>query len=362
MRFLFFSILILFSFIVSAQETNKVVDSIPSTENNFIEKYHQQLNINFEISNERTNYFVPLEDGQVKVKSNLNIRYAFVFSYKFLSIRLGFRPPVSDEEKENKGDSKSFRLRVKLLFDKWSHQFEYNRNEGYYLANSEGFNISSVSDDFHIQFPNLTTNIFQGISLYKLNDNFSLRAIESQTEIQIKSAGTFMPGLAYKYYDIKGSEEIIIAPDESIYRENYNEASGFDLTANAGYYYTFVFHKYLFAHGYANPGVGIDFYNISSYSPNGADKDNGTDVFFVFNTGASIGYNGKKIFAGASYDYTYASEKFNNTEIQIQPSKDQFHVYIGYRFRAPKQVRKPVNYIENKVPILKEDDDDKGKN
>jgi hypothetical protein len=343
MKFKLLSILILISFIISAQE-------------NFIEKYHQQLNINFEVSNERNNYFVPLEDGQAKVKSNLNIRYAFVFSYKFLSVRLGFRPPVSDEEKQNKGDSKSFRLRVKLLFDKWSHQLEYNRNEGYYVGNSDDFNFNTENENFHIQLPNLTTNIFQGVSLYKFNDNFSVRAVESQTEIQIKSAGTFMPGLVYKYYNIKGTQEIKIAPGETINRENYNEVFGFDFTANAGYYYTFVFHKYLFAHTYVNPGIGIDFYNSSSYSQAGTDNINGTDVFFVFNTGASIGYNGKKIFAGAAYDYTYASEKFHSNGIQIQPSKDQFHVYLGYRFRAPKQVRKPIEKIENIVPILKEDE------
>ncbi len=348
---------ILIPLLTFSQEASTENDSIPpTTENSFIEKHHQQLNINFEVSNERTNYFVPFEEGQASVKSNLSIRYAFVFSYKFLSIRLGFRPPVSDEEKQNKGDSKSFRLRVKLLFDKWSHQFEYNRNEGYYIGNSSDFSFNTENENFHTQFPNLATNEFQGISLYKFNDNFSLRAVESQTEIQIKSVGTFMPGFIYKYYNIKGTEEVKIAPSETIYRENYNEVYGIDFTANAGYYYTFVFHKYLFAHAYVNPGLGIDFYNSTSYTLNGSDINNGNDLFYVLNTGASIGYNGKKIFAGAAYDYTYASEKFHSKGVQIQPSKDQFHVYIGYRFRAPKQVRKPVEKIEEIVPILKEDE------
>jgi len=357
MRVKIFFISFFFSVLGFAQKTNTENDSIiNSSQNQFIEKHHEQLNINFEVSNERTNYQIPYEEGEASLKSNLNIRYAFVFSYKFLSIRLGLRAPISDEEKENKGDSKSFRLRVKLLFDKWSHQLEYNRHEGYYVANSKDFTSIIEDENFHIQFPDLTTNIFQGISLYKLNDNFSVRAVESQTEIQIKSAGTFMPGLIYKYYNIKGSDKLNISPNEIIYRENYNDVYGFDFTANAGYYYTFVFHKYFFAHAYVNPGIGIDFYNSTTYTPENTDKDSGTDVFFVFNTGASIGYNGEKIFIGAAYDYTYASEKFHSNGIQIQPSKDQFHVYLGYRFRAPKQVRKPVEKIEDIVPILKEDE------
>jgi hypothetical protein len=357
MKYRILLILILVSTLLSAQDNQIENDSIlEKTENLFIKKHHQQLNINFEVSNERTNYLVPLEEGNASVKSNLNIRYAFVFSYKFLSIRLGFRPSITDEEKKNKGDTKSFRLRVKLLFDRWSHQLEYNRHEGYYIANSKDFSPNLENDNFFIQFPNLTTNIFQGISLYKFNDNFSVRAVESQTEIQIKSAGTFMPGLVYKYYSIKGTEKLKISPNEIITRDNYHNVNGVDFTANAGYYYTFVYKKNWFAHGYVNPGVGIDFYNSTSFTIDESSKTNGTDVFFAFNTGAAIGYNGKKIFVGAAYDYTYASEKFHGNGIQIQPSRDKFHVYLGYRFRVPKQVRKPVEKIEDIVPILKEDD------
>lgn len=355
-----FHFLILFSFfttIIFSQEVNIVNDSISnSTENLFIENHHQQLNIKFEVSNESTNYSVPFDDEKARLKTNLNLRYALVFSYKFLSVRLGFRPPISDEEKNDKGDTKSFRLSFKLLFDKWSHHFEYNRHEGYYIANTQDFNFSNENDNFHIQFPNLTTNIFQGTTLYKFNDNYSVRAVSSQTEIQIKSAGTFMPGLEYKYYSLKDADEMKISPDEIIYRDTYNDVSGINLIANAGYYYSYVFHKYWFANAYATPGIGIDFYNSTTYTlTEPIDKSN-NDVFFTFNTGISAGYNGKKIFAGAAYNYVHASEKFHDNGVQIQPSRDEFHVYIGYRFKAPKQLQKPVDYIEDKVPVLKEED------
>ena len=36
-------------------------------------------------------------------------------------------------------------------------------------------------------------------------------------------------------------------------------------------------------------------------------------------------------------------------------TKDEFSVYFGYRFRAPKTISKPIDLIEDKVPILKDD-------
>jgi len=53
--------------------------------------------------------------------------------------------------------------------------------------------------------------------------------------------------------------------------------------------------------------------------------------------------------------YDVNSEKFDTEDITLQPIKNNFHLFFGYRFKAPKQVRKPMEYIENKVPILKKD-------
>ena len=37
-----------------------------------------------------------------------------------------------------------------------------------------------------------------------------------------------------------------------------------------------------------------------------------------------------------------------------KPIKNSFHLFFGYRFKAPKQVTKPIEYIEKKVPVLKQ--------
>ncbi len=342
-----------FSTYVYAQDT--VIDTISNVNDNlYIEDHKKQFNVKFDISNDILQYNFPKEKVKLNIKPNLNLKYAFVLSYKFASLRLGIRPRVTDEDKKNKGDSNSFRIHFKLLFDDWSHFFEYNHDRGYYVVNTEDFVPIIPKSEFRIQFPNLTTDIFSGSTTYKFNENYSVRAIESQTEIQIKSAGSIMSGLNYNLYSIKGNDKIKFSEDEIIIREIYTDTQGFNLSANTGYYYTFVFQKYWYANAYFIPGIGIDFYKTTSYSSNETINRSYNDFFYSLQSGIGIGYNGEKIFFGANYSHRISSEKFNENKIQLQILKNSFHIFLGYRFKAPKSVKGTIDYIEKKVPILEE--------
>jgi len=98
---------------IFSQEKLILEDSIPNN-SKFIEDYSNQLNIKFDVTNDRVSYFIPFETSQAEIRSNLNISYGLVFSYKFLSVRLGMRPKLSENELKNKGETDRFRLRVKF--------------------------------------------------------------------------------------------------------------------------------------------------------------------------------------------------------------------------------------------------------
>ena len=220
------------------------------------------------MSNEISAFNIIENDIEVDLKPNLNLRYGVVFSYKFLSVRLGIRPKVSDTDKEEKGDTDTFRLKLQLLFDNWNHVIEYNNYRGFYVANTADY-VNNQSGNY-IQFPNLTTHIIFGSSVYKFNKNYSMRAIQSQTEIQSRSAGSLMPGIGYNLYSIAGTDKIKNLEDgEIIIREYYNEYEGANLSLQLGYYYTFVLKKYWFANAFGIPAAGVDFYTTKTNSPDG---------------------------------------------------------------------------------------------
>jgi len=70
---------------VFSQESKVSNDTLLTVnDNQYIQNHSNQLNIKFEIGNELINYFVPFDGNKANIKTNLNIRYALVFSYKFV--------------------------------------------------------------------------------------------------------------------------------------------------------------------------------------------------------------------------------------------------------------------------------------
>lgn len=353
MKRLFFKSILLLPFLVFSQHEATKTDSLSSL-NPFIADHSNQLNIKLDVTNEQVTYFIPYENDRAEIKTNLKVSYGLVFSYRFLSVRIGARPKLSESDLENRGKTDHFRFRVKLLFDKWTHRLEYNYTRGFYIDNTNDFKTEIENPDFKYQFPHLTTNILSGSSSYKFNDNYSVKAIESNTEIQLKSAGTFLAGIDYALYFVKDTDYIKKEDQVLVKRDAYSEYSGFSPVFNAGYHYTYVFHSYWYANFYAHPGMGVDFGRTNYFNNNMNSSSNSADLFFTFKTGISAGYNGEKIYFGGQFDYDTNSEKFKDDKITLQPVKNNFHVFLGYRFNAPKQVRQPVKYLEKKVPIFEQ--------
>ncbi len=343
--------LLLTSISVFSQNSTVRLDTINAEkENIYIEQHDKQLNIKFEISNEIMNYRIPYEGEKLKISPNLNLRYALHFSYKFLSIRLGIRPKISESSAEKKGNSDIFQLNVKLLFNKWSHRLNYTQLKGFYVKNTN--DIAPEKSPFSYQFPDLKTKILSGTSTYKINKNYSVKAIESQTEIQIKSAGSFMPSIDYWIYKINGTDKVTDINGDKTIREEYGNYLGLNTIFNMGYYYTFVYKKNWFANAFLTPGIGVNFFQNQKHSLSGNSNKNYMDLELSLQSGISLGYSSNKYYFGATFSNRFTNEKNNKTDFQFQTSNNAFQIFIGYRFKAPKTIRTPIDTIEEKVPIL----------
>jgi hypothetical protein len=336
-----------------AQEVVTPVEDLQDTiAEEYIQDHKTQLNVKFEVSNDINEFTVDYEGSELLLKPNLDLRYGLVFSYKFLSVRLGIRPRPTDMAKQEKGESDTFRLRFKMLFENWSHVFQYNYDRGYYVSNTS--QLFDEPQAVRIQFPYLTSHIFFGTSVFKFNENYSVRSIESQTEIQVKSAGSLLIGLNYGLYKLFGTDRVLLPDGNLEFRDFNREYNGFNLAPTVGYYYTFVLKKHWFINAYGVPSAGIEVYQTKSLIQGESETDTNTDFFVALDYGFGGGYNGEKIFFGAQLVNRRSNAKFAADKIQIQPKRTTFSFYIGYRFKAPKTVRQPVDLIEEKVPILKD--------
>ena len=329
-----------------SQDTLKSSDDFPE----FIEPYQEQLNVRLEAQkdNETLDLFV---DGKgLTLKPNLKVRYALGFNYKFASVKFGFRPKVSEQSMEEKGESDFFSLKLMFLLKNWAHSWDILKIKGFYVDGSENVDLQITNNNNRVRFPNLKTKFFNGLSQYKFNPNYSLRATRSQTEIQIKSAGSLVAGVEYSIYDFDGLNRYLTPAGDLVERSDYNSFLGLYTGINTGYYYTFVHKKYWYVHAFALPGVGMDFYKV--YTKGGETTTrNVKDFILTFKTGFAAGYSGPKYYFGANYYYNLLTER-DLIGIDFRNQINSFNAFIGYRFKAPKTIRKPIDNMEKTIPIL----------
>jgi len=195
-----------------------------------------------------------------------------------------------------------------------------------------------------ILFPDLKITSFQGSTSYKFNPNFSLKAISTQTEIQLKSAGSFIPGIHYSYYiiDNKSNSEL---------QQSSQRSNTFEVILNAGYYYTFVLNKTWYASIGLTPGFGINYTNLLTRLP---DENNRTNYFngvFRINSKTGIGYNSERFFGDAEIGAYRSFRNDYNSTITIATTSITYQIFIGYRFKAPKFLKNTVDKIQDKIPI-----------
>jgi len=242
----------------------------------YIKDHTKQFNVKLELSNDIQKFKIPFDSKTIEIEPNLALKYAVVLSYKFASVRIGFRPKISNQSEDEKGKSDSFRIKLTLLFNKWSHLIEYNYIKGYYITDkSIGMEINN--SDNHFKFPNLKTNVFSWSTAYKLNNNYSIRSTISQTEVQLQSAGSLIPGTNFWYYNFDGLNKYVNIDGDIVDRTNYLKSSGYDFIVNLGYHYTYVYKKW-YANAFVKPGIGIDFNKTQHYRDNNKQTINSQNL------------------------------------------------------------------------------------
>jgi len=183
----------------------------------------------------------------------------------------------------------------------------------------------------------LKTYNYKGITRYRFNKNYSLKAIVAQTEIQRKSAGTFIPSFTYSY-------------NRLVNDATHHKANTWNFVLSAGYLHTFVLNNKLYASIGASPGAGVDFNNLKGETADGNYSENDTNYTLNFDGHLGLGYNSNRWFGGGFFRLLTTTRK-ETTIVNYDTFRTHFQIFIGYRFGAPKFLKKEVDWIEEKSPF-----------
>jgi hypothetical protein len=322
---------------------SQIIDSVanPIVANGFIERMDRYLGFKMSLTNDFEAFTINDGDYKCRIQPNTNIKTRFSVNYRFISLAIGLHPDfiARNRDEDEKGETKTTNIYLKLNFNHWNQNLYYNRNVGYYVDEIAGVaNINT--NEGYIQLPELTYWAIGGSTSYKIKEGLSLRALRIQTERQLKSAGSFIPTLSYKYYviDTKDSIPGFSAP------KHFNN---FEITTSISYYYTKVFRHYLYASLGVEPGIGLTNNNITTYHPDSKEINNYFYPIYRALGDASVGYNGKRFFMGAQVTLSLSSYNPNSSNSLLINDKTNYQIFIGYRFNAPHQVKTITDKAED---------------
>lgn len=273
---------------------------------------------------------------KLKLEPNGKTSLGLGFSYKWIGLGVNFSPSFINKDDEIYGKTKSFDTQLNIYTNTFGADAYFQYYKGFYLKNPDNF-INWQNDAFPF-CPDLESYSF-GVSGYYFTNNkrFSYKAAFTRTQIQKKSAGSFIMGI-YANVNMADAPNGLV-PDElpdtliSYYNiEGYKTGSvGF----SAGYTYTLVLFKRVFINGSLVPGLGIR--NAEFWANDITNKQN-TTLTGSLTTRIALGYEGKNIYAGIRL--ISIIDSYNYESVDISSSGGNVSLYFGKRFNVNNLFKK----------------------
>ena len=323
-RLLFF---LFFTSFLFSQEKDSIIN------NEYVILMDDKLSVKIDFNNDIETLNAVENNIEFTLKPNIDYRVEASVHYRFISFTLGFTPHLfTNFDQENKGETKVFKFETDIYIKKWIQTIGYSQTKSYY---SPDYPIPEDYPTDYLILDELKVYNIKGATRYRFNSNYSLKAITTQTEIQRKSAGTFMSGLLYSYNYIKNNE-------------TQQRLKTFNTTLTAGYLHTFVINSKLYASIGASPGIGVDFNKIEVVGIDNSNTD--TNLTLNFDGHIGLGYNSANWFGGG-YFRLNTTNREENEIVNYDNVRTHFQIFIGYRFNPPKFLKKEVDWIEEKKPF-----------
>jgi len=313
----------------------------------YIENLDKYLSLKLSINNNIEFFEVHSDPLDFKLRPNTKLKTSLSVNYRFISFALTVSPDFlpGNNDDDRKGSSKIRSLGVGLNFNHWIQGLSYNRTNGFYLQNTSDFVPDWNKDTSgYLLSPELQYLGFYGLTAYKFNANFSLKSLTSQTERQLKSAGSLIPLFWYRYYIMDNKIELTG-------QNSSQKSNNLEVILQLGYYYTHVINSKLYLSAGTGFGGGMVYTRLLSRLPEGDVVTRGNNPILRAEGQLAMGYNSKRFFAGLQATGRWEKYSQGNTTTSIVNDAVSFQIFIGYRFKAPGASDRLLDKIQDKAKI-----------
>ena len=303
--------------------------------------YPDKIMIRANLSTQTDAYYLNEKNGaNLDLETNNNYKLFLAVDYKFIGFSYGFYPKFFGGNKDEnlKGKSTFSDYNFRFFLGRWLQTAQYSKTKGYYVANMSDFDPNwTEGKDPYLQFPDFKSTYYGMSTSYIFNPKFSLKSITSFTEWQKKSAGSFIPSLAYTYNRITSKTDNLQGKQDE-----------YDIRLGAGYYYNFIIRKQFYIAANLSPSLGVKFLKDKS-TDSGVESVERNNYFTKnLDGGLKLGFNSDRILFGASLNFSASSYNEDKNTV-ISNDKVFGLLYFGYRFDAPDFIKKPIDKISTKI-------------
>lgn len=323
-----------------AQTGNATIstEKVTSFDTSMIVDYSKKLNIyvytinkfrNLNIKNNQLNKRLKYEPIG---RTNLGIG----FNYKWMGIGIAYNFPFMNTENDRYTETNQFDVQLNIFSRSWGFSGYIQNYKGFYLSNAEDFAVNT--EEQHPYLEDLQSASFGLDAFYYFNyRKFSYKAAFMRTERQKKGAGSFMLGAFFKSSNVSAPSGFVVKelPDTLSKHFNLDGYTTFISGVSFGYVRTFLFFKRCFFSLSLVPGIGIRNLLVSNIDQ---DDIQIKKLAGNFNFKMSLGYEGKRLYLGASSIISSESAKYETVDIAATTGQGRF--YIGKRFNLGKKASK----------------------
>jgi len=276
-----------------------------------------------------------------------NNYYHVGFNFSNIILTFGFSPGIKFGAKPDRGTTKSRDFQLTLIGRKVITDLNYQSYKGFYVYNTSDFRANENSNDTIVVRPDINVTSFGINTFYVFNsEKYSLRGAFSFTDVQKKSAGSFMAGIYHSHVVFSSNDSSFIRypfiNNFSPALSTINQVSQISAGVNGGYGHTFVIYK-KFSFAIAL-NVGIGGQKTYYRTIDGQDKSFRINLATAINAKNALRYDNMRFFAGvlATYDGNFAFNEvmFNNTKYIARVVG-----FVGYRFNIRQNGRKVLRAL-----------------
>lgn len=248
-------------------------------------------------------------------------------AFRSVSGSFSFSPNSMAETKDL--DSELFNLNFRVyLGTHWMQTIDVYYQKGFHLDDG----------NLNVYLPKTKSFKIGGSTSYIFNENFSFRARDIQNEKQLKSTGSFIPGVVYYY-----TKHSLRAEDIDSGQNVDSDFSSINFALAPSYLYNFVPTENLLISAGISAGLGVNFSKTQEESL--------TSLLTELDFSGTITYEVDDLYFGAKYNYLILNYN-SDRSAYVKDNIPYLQVFIGYRFKASRKWVNKADTFNKKIDDL----------